>query len=96
MCLPVRDAVPRLFVRLSQHTLNHFPTNIRQPEIAALKTIGQLGVINPQQMQNGGLHVMHMEFSPAGEKPSSSVPPTMLPAFNPPSADIKQYNYPGT
>ena len=34
--------------------------NISQPEIAALIFVGQLFVINSHQMQNCGIHIMHM------------------------------------
>lgn len=35
--------------------------DIRQAEIAALETVGELGVIEAEELKNGGLNVMDMD-----------------------------------
>ena len=49
------------WLRLSEQSLHHLAAHIRQAEIAALKAIGQLGVINAQAVQHRGVEVMHAD-----------------------------------
>lgn len=43
---------------LAQDALHDVSMNIRQPEVATLKTIGQPGVVDAQLMQNRGLQIV--------------------------------------
>ena len=38
------------------------PVHIRQPEIAALEAIGQLRVVEAEQVQNGGVQIVDVDF----------------------------------
>ena len=40
----------RLLELLHQQILDHFPGDVRQAEIAALRTVDQFGVLDPQLM----------------------------------------------
>src|ERR1700722_14274317 len=40
--------------------------DIREAKVAALEAIGQLLVIEAEQMQNGGVQIMHVDFVLAG------------------------------
>ena len=42
--------------------------HVRQPEVTALKAIGQLRVIEPEQVQDGGMQVVDMNLILAGVK----------------------------
>src|SRR6185295_7123111 len=46
----------------SQDALNDIAEHIRKPIIAALKAIRELGMIETEAMQNGGLQVMHVHL----------------------------------
>ena len=48
-------------VYLSEHRFDNVPSDIRQPEMPPLKLIRQLGVLDTQAMQNGGLQVVHID-----------------------------------
>ena len=39
------------------------PMHICQTELSALVAVGQLGVIDPSEVEDGRLHIMHMDLS---------------------------------
>ena len=47
---------------LRKQSLHDFAFNIRQPEVAALKTIGEFRVIEAEQMQKRGVQIVDMDF----------------------------------
>ena len=49
------------FPPLRQNSLHHVPRHVGQAEIAAAVAIGQLGVIDAQQMQDGGVQIVRMD-----------------------------------
>ena len=55
-CTEVEVACLRL-----QNRLHHFPTHIRQPELAALELVRQPHVIDAQAVQNRGLQIVHVD-----------------------------------
>ena len=54
----------RFFLRsiLRQQLLYHLPVHIRQPEIAALEAVAEAGVIEAEQVQDGGVQVVDVDF----------------------------------
>ena len=46
----------------SQNFIHHLAFHIRQPEIAALETVGQLRVIEAETMENGGVQIVHVNL----------------------------------
>jgi mono/diheme cytochrome c family protein len=44
---------------LRQNLANHFPVNVRQPHIAAVEAVGQVLVLEPEQVQNRGVQLVH-------------------------------------
>ncbi len=54
--MPARDA------RLREHTWNHLPVDVGEAEVAALGTEGELLVVESEQMQEGGLQIVDMDF----------------------------------
>src|SRR5205814_2841237 len=40
--------------------LHYVPCHVRQPEVAALEAVRQPGVIEPQEMENGGMQIVHV------------------------------------
>src|SRR5258708_16473087 len=42
-----------------QQLLHDFSRDVRKPEIASLEPVGEPGVIEPHQVQHGGVHIMH-------------------------------------
>ena len=60
--------------------------DIGQAEIAALETIGQLGVIEAQQVQQRRVQIVDVDLSFTALKPNSSVSPSVRPGFTPPPA----------
>ena len=47
--------------RSSDQSVHHFPKHIRQPEIPALESIGELGVLEAQKPKNGRVHVVNVD-----------------------------------
>ena len=45
---------------LGQDGLQHAATNIRQPEIAALEAVSEGCVVDAEQVEHGGVQVVHM------------------------------------
>jgi len=45
-----------------EYLLHQLTVHVRQTEITPLEAIGQFFVIEPQQMQNGGLQIVDMDF----------------------------------
>ena len=46
--------------RSGQHRLDHLTMHIRQPVIPTAMTKGEFLVIEAQQMQDGGMEIVHM------------------------------------
>ena len=46
----------------SQQLTHHIPMHVRQTKIAALKTVGQLGVVEAEQVQDRGVQVVDVDF----------------------------------
>src|SRR3954452_8020312 len=47
---------------LSQHLLNHVPMHVGQPEVAALEAVGELLVIEAEEVEDRGLEVVDVVF----------------------------------
>src|SRR5882762_4499811 len=47
---------------LNQNLLHYVPINIRQPVIAAAVTVGQLLMVDAQEMKNRCVEVVHVDF----------------------------------
>ena len=58
-----------------QDVPDDLPMHVGQPVVAALEAIGQLLVVQAQQVEDGGLEVVDVDPSLATEKPSSSDSP---------------------
>ena len=46
---------------LTENVMNDFAVHVGQSKVASLITVGQLLMINSEQMKNGGLQVMHVD-----------------------------------
>src|SRR5215475_933027 len=46
--------------------VHEFPVDIGEPEVAALEAIGQLLVVEAEEMEQGGVEVVHMDTVPGG------------------------------
>ena len=44
-----------------QHALHHFAGDVREPEIASAVAVGEPLVVQPEQVQNRRVQVMHMD-----------------------------------
>lgn len=59
MRLIYNEANPRFrALTLPEHTLHHLPINISQPEVTARVVVGQPGMIQPHEMQHGGMDIV--------------------------------------
>src|SRR5437660_11157424 len=47
--------------RSDQDVLYNLPVHVGEAEIPALEAVGQLRVVDPQAVQDGGVQVMHMD-----------------------------------
>src|SRR5260221_3511846 len=45
-----------------QQLLHDFSRDVRKPEIASLEPVGEPGVIEPHQVQHGGVKIMHRDW----------------------------------
>ena len=62
---PIKESPASTFQsNSSQQFLDNFTRNIGQPEVASLETIDQFRMIKPQQMENGRMKIMNMDFIP--------------------------------
>ena len=48
--------------RLGQYWFDNLPVYVGQTEIATLEPVRQLSVVKAEQMQNGCMQVMHVDF----------------------------------
>ena len=60
--------------------------DVGQAEIAALEAIGQLRVVEAQQMQQRRVQVVDVDSSFTALKPNSSLSPSVMPGLMPPPA----------
>src|SRR5690606_35541495 len=62
--IPSSLARVNLFLLLAsrQKLLHHFTMHIGKAKIAPLEAIGQPGMIEPEQVQDGGVQVVHMHL----------------------------------
>src|SRR5205085_2455648 len=47
---------------LREKPIHDLPVYVRQTEVTALKTVCQLGVVEPEQMQDGRVQVVYVHF----------------------------------
>ena len=65
---------------LRQQLRHEFAMHVGQAEVAALETIGQLRVVEAEQVQDGGVEVADVD-SVVALKPNSSDSPRVRPGF---------------
>ena len=60
---------------LRDQVVQHGARHVGQPEVAAAVAIGQFGVVDAEQVQDGGVQVVDVDRLSMALKPKSSVAP---------------------
>ena len=84
--IPVVPARCGYYGNRSQNLFHHPTRHIRQPVIPSAVAIRQLLMIDPHEMQNGGVQVVDVDFVVRAYQPKSSVAPWTMPPLTPPPA----------
>ena len=59
-CSSVKETLPSSFVPLSQQLLDNLSGDVGEAEVAALEAVGEFGMIEAEQMQEGRLQIVHV------------------------------------
>src|SRR6186997_1821034 len=56
-------AVPAadVYTKLGKHFLDYVTGNVCQPEVAALEAVGELEMVETEEMQNGGVEIVDVD-----------------------------------